>query len=79
MKKAPPDRIVFTTLLIGPLCLLALLPTMLTCFNYFSSDEVLLWMIFLIIIATFVLGYSFDFVIEHVVMKRALYGDQAGA
>ena len=75
IKKAPPERIVLTVQMLGPFCLMGLLPLVLMITKYSKSDEVVIKMVYLIVISTLIVGYSLDFIVGHVLMQRAVYGD----
>lgn len=75
IKKAPPGRIVLTVQMLGPFCLMGLLPLVLMITKYSKSDEVVIKMVYLIVISTLIVGYSLDFIVGHVLMQRAVYGD----
>jgi uncharacterized membrane protein len=77
MKRAPPDRIVLTVQTLAPFCFMGLFPFAAICTKYFKSDTVIMNMVYLIIISTLIVGYSFDFIVQHVMMKRAVYGSDS--
>jgi len=42
--------------------------------NYRSDDYVVFWIGFLTNVAAFTIGFSADFILEYVILPRAMYG-----
>lgn len=73
-RNAPPQRIMATTLFLGGLGLGSVVPIFNTLMNYKSDDYAIFWISLVSYNATMIIGFSADFILEYVILPRALYG-----
>ena len=72
-KNAPPQKIMATTLFLGGLGCSAIVPIFMSCMNYKNDDYAIFWISLVSNMATMVIGFSVDFILEYVILPRALY------
>lgn len=72
-KNAPPKRIFVTTIMLGVLGPVSIVPVLVSCMNYKSSDEIIIWFTLLANMAMLATGFSLVFILEDLILPRALY------
>jgi hypothetical protein len=72
---APPQRIMATTLFLGGLSLGSVVPIFMSMMNYKTDDYAIFWISLVSNIATMIIGFSADFILEYVILPRALYSN----